>query len=316
MHYGYTGMANKKPKKAQSSLEYLITYGWALIMIATIIGVLAFATGGGINTNSCTTFLTIICKGIGADGDTLILILQNTTGQKITINPFTDIMFDNHQGYAEILYQDRVYRFEDVTIGAGDEFTIQGKGMVLADTLTITYYEHRTGLTKTLTSNLSTDAPDNIELSNDGIDNDGDGLVDCLDPILTDCEYTVEATAFGAPITVDNIGAEESIAFGQVKGSSETNITNNSQAQNTAILGFYVDSLTGPTTATVSFSGNSNPAVEIETGWNEAEISLGGAVLLWGADIPVFTIKSNTANSFTVSNDPLPQTILIVNPWP
>ena len=31
--------------KAQAGLEYLMTYGWALIMIATVIGVLVFLVG-------------------------------------------------------------------------------------------------------------------------------------------------------------------------------------------------------------------------------------------------------------------------------
>ena len=89
-------------KKAQAALEYLLTYGWALIAIATIIGILVFTAGGGVNTASCTTFLNLVCKGIGVDGDTLVLVLQNATGQTITINPFTGICFDEKCGYATI----------------------------------------------------------------------------------------------------------------------------------------------------------------------------------------------------------------------
>lgn len=303
-------MASKKPKKAQSSLEYLITYGWALVMIATIIGVLVFATGG-INTNTCTTFLTMICKGVGADGDTLILVLQNTTGQKITINPFIDIRFDDKEGYAIVTYQGKDYRFDDVTISAGDEFTISAKGMALAAEVSITYTEKATGITRTVTSGLSTDAPTTIELSNDGLDNDGDGLVDCLDPDATDCEYVVEANPFAPSITVTN-ATWEIVPFGTVKGSSGMNLTGDWTASDSVILVFYVETFTAGTTADVQFAMQTT-SVDLVQGWNTAEISLPSPHTLMGANISDFRIISNGAD-FTIANEPLPKAILIVNP--
>ena len=39
--------------KAQAALEYLMTYGWALIIIATVIGILVFVASP---TDSGTTF--------------------------------------------------------------------------------------------------------------------------------------------------------------------------------------------------------------------------------------------------------------------
>ena len=178
-------------KRGQAALEYLITYGWALVAIATIIGVLVMASSGSVNSNSCTTFLTLLCKGIAAEGDQLIMVMQNAAGQKITINPFTDIAFDGQYGYAKITYQGQEYRFEEVTIGAGEEFTITADGMVLSNEVAISYVESQTGITRTVTSSMGTDAPDDIEISNDGIDNDGDGDTDCADTEESDCEYSV-----------------------------------------------------------------------------------------------------------------------------
>ncbi len=72
--------------KAQASLEYLMTYGWALIIIATIIGVLIFIitppASEIVFTSSQST--KILLKGSSIEGTTATLILQNITGGKIT----------------------------------------------------------------------------------------------------------------------------------------------------------------------------------------------------------------------------------------
>ena len=119
-------------------------------------------------------------------------MLQNATGQKITISPFTNIVFGTEYGYGKILFQGQEYIFEEVTIGTGEEFTIIGQGVVLEEQITITYYEEQTGLTTTVSSTIGTDAPDNVEISNDGIDNDGDGLTDCEEAGIEECRYTIK----------------------------------------------------------------------------------------------------------------------------
>ncbi len=187
-------LPSKGGQKAQAALEYLITYGWALIVIATVIGVLVFAASGGVNTNTCTTFLTIVCKGIGVDGDTLIMVLQNATGQTISITPFSDICFDDRCGYAAIEYGGTTYRFESVEIPAGAEFRILGYGQVLAGEVSITYVEEETGLTKTVESTVGTEADEGIEISNDGIDNDGIEGIDCEQGGVSTCIYVEEET--------------------------------------------------------------------------------------------------------------------------
>ena len=144
----------KACRKAQVSLEYGMMYGWALILIATIISVLVFVTDENLDVTRCPNFLNIICKGIGAEDDTLSLVLQNATGQKITLNPLTSFSFDGQTKPVTILYGDKEYTFQDATVWQAEEFTIRAEGQVNTKQISITFVEGRTGLQKTLTSSM------------------------------------------------------------------------------------------------------------------------------------------------------------------
>lgn len=77
--------------KAQAGLEYLLTYGWALILVATIIVVLVFVVGGkpgGVvfNVSDPTKFLL---KASNVSDGKANIVLQNATGGRITINNIT-----------------------------------------------------------------------------------------------------------------------------------------------------------------------------------------------------------------------------------
>ena len=141
-------MPEESRPNAQSALEYLLTYGWALVVIALLIGILIIASSGGVNKDTCSSFLNFICKDIGFEGDTVFIVLQNATGQKITINPFTDISFDGVTGYAIISYHGQDYRFGDITIGQGETFIIRAPGQVFARILGLTYTAENSGLVK------------------------------------------------------------------------------------------------------------------------------------------------------------------------
>lgn len=84
--------------KAQAGLEYLMTYGWALILIATVIGVLVFIISSPASqaTFSSSEPNKIMLKG-GAmtDSDTTEILLQNITGGKITITSATSSEYTN-----------------------------------------------------------------------------------------------------------------------------------------------------------------------------------------------------------------------------
>jgi len=283
-----------KNSGGQAALEYLITYGWALVAIVTIIGVLVLS-GGNVNSNTCTTFLTILCKGIDADGDQLMMVLQNATGQKITINPFTDIAFDGQYGYAKITYQGQEYRFEDVTIGAGDEFTITAEGMVLTNEMEITYREQNTGFTRTITSNMGTSAPDDTELSNNGEDDDGDNLTDCEDG-MTNCEYVVTATFDSTTIA----GETRTIKIPRPTGLEgpfwrikEVTIT------------FYIDGSPPANTKSVLTDPDNPPSTitgeNLKSGFNYITLDMTGNEKVLAAGNTEFTLQSDGA-PFTVNS--------------
>jgi len=87
-------------QKAQAGLEYLMTYGWALVIIASVVGVLVFV----INPTSTTASFSssdpskIMLKGSSITENTAGLILQNITGGTISVNSISflgDLMPSN-----------------------------------------------------------------------------------------------------------------------------------------------------------------------------------------------------------------------------
>jgi hypothetical protein len=77
-------------RKAQSALEYLMTYGWALIVIAIVIGVLIFVTSGatgGVTCQSQSTSIQVTEQAVTQN--TVGLTLRNATGGTIAINSAT-----------------------------------------------------------------------------------------------------------------------------------------------------------------------------------------------------------------------------------
>ena len=268
------GMQKKFFAKSQAGLEYLLTYGWALVAIATIIGLLAFLAQNPDN-NTCQTTLKFICQGVIREGDTVIMRLQNITGQIITIDPFTGIAFDGKTGYAVIIYRGQEYMFGSVAVGAGDTFEIRGNGRALAGQLSITYKESQTGYTKTETIKVGTDAPPDTEISNDGIDNDGDGAIDCEDAALMPCEYPVTVTE--PTSTAGNLATTSGPIFIEFSSTAIDNlvdsITTSSKEWDitSAYLYFYVTDIPAP--GTHASIGGKSSVEEIKQGWNIATIN-------------------------------------------
>jgi len=73
--------------KGQSGLEYLMTYGWALILIATVIGVLVFIVSTPVSevVFSSSEPNKIMLRGGSVSGTTAEIKLQNITGGNITV---------------------------------------------------------------------------------------------------------------------------------------------------------------------------------------------------------------------------------------
>jgi len=75
-------------KKGQAALEYLMTYGWALIVIAIVVGVLVFIvaapTGNVRCSSSDPTKLNVVSNNIGASTAAGDLVITNTSGGEMT----------------------------------------------------------------------------------------------------------------------------------------------------------------------------------------------------------------------------------------
>ncbi len=112
--------------KAQAGLEYLMTYGWALILIATVIGVMVFVTGTPANETLCnvddpTSFQIrevgeFRVKGYtlnGSRGDNVNwasdLKLQNASGEKMTIEGLVYSIGSGYGTYTQDSQETKAY---------------------------------------------------------------------------------------------------------------------------------------------------------------------------------------------------------------
>ena len=118
--------------KAQSGLEYLVTYGWALVIIAAVVGVLVFIVGGPASdvTFSSSDSAKIVVKGASTAGENTEIILQNITGGGLVITGKTEL------GYSNCTINSQV---PPVEVSAGSQLILEcvapedGKGRILLE---------------------------------------------------------------------------------------------------------------------------------------------------------------------------------------
>ena len=132
-------------KKAQAGIEYLMTYGWALILIVTVIGVLVFIVSTPVSdvTFRSSDPTKLILKGATALAEAVQIKLQNITGGKITITTLTSEQYANLK-----INGQNPTEADPVEIGAGGEIVLEGNGTT--GTITITYRDYA-GITRTTT---------------------------------------------------------------------------------------------------------------------------------------------------------------------
>lgn len=81
-----------KNKKAQAAMEFLMTYGWAIL--AAVIAVAALwwlMSSSGANINLCTLNAPLSCEGVIADAtaNTITVGVINGAGESITLSNVT-----------------------------------------------------------------------------------------------------------------------------------------------------------------------------------------------------------------------------------
>ena len=74
---------------AQSSVEFLMTYGWALVLLLSVLGALAyfgiFQAPSFFSQDKCELYGGFVCDDFAFSGDTLLLSVQNTKGENVVL---------------------------------------------------------------------------------------------------------------------------------------------------------------------------------------------------------------------------------------
>jgi len=84
--------------KAQSAIEFLTTYGWALMAVLVIVGAIAILVTKNnsiFERQSCDLGAQLICQDYEITQEELHLILQNGYGETITIGQIQGMTFTN-----------------------------------------------------------------------------------------------------------------------------------------------------------------------------------------------------------------------------
>ncbi len=133
--------------RGQSALEYLMTYGWALIVIAIVIGVLIFVTGGATGGVTCQSQSTgMILQEWSVTTGSVGITLQNATGG--TIGRTTNINAEGREQFAGLGF-DTIPN--DNNIAPGSTFTVQNlnggpQAGNLSNAIIVVNYETQGGL--------------------------------------------------------------------------------------------------------------------------------------------------------------------------
>ena len=78
----------KSSRRAQAAMEFLMTYGWAILVVLIVIGALAYF--GVLNPSTvlpekCTFPVSISCSDFGVGGSTITLNLLNGAGRDMNV---------------------------------------------------------------------------------------------------------------------------------------------------------------------------------------------------------------------------------------
>jgi len=225
-------------RKAQSGLEYLVTYGWALILVATVVSVLVFVVAspaqGATFSSSDPTKLMI--KGAVVDNGLATIKLQNITGGaikniEVSENPnyrectisaesvpaggeITIIckVIGEPTGSIDVSFTDQAGLSQGVEVSGGGPIPMSPGGETICDDLLDNDFDGDVDCADTDCAGKT--GPDGQDcepggetLCSDTFDNDGDSLPDCDDPdcandpncLVQPIQYTLEEIWDGGP---------------------------------------------------------------------------------------------------------------------
>jgi len=142
-------------QKSQASLEFLMTYGWAILVVLAAIGALAYfgvLSPDKFLPEKCTIAPGIDCAGFKVETSSITLVLRNGMGKDLTISEIS--IESSVAGTCKKAFNTT---FEN---GAMKTFVIDGcsngnSGDRYKGDILITYTESMTGLTKTTDGSLT-----------------------------------------------------------------------------------------------------------------------------------------------------------------
>lgn len=127
-------------KKAQAAMEFLMTYGWAVLVVLAAIGALAYfgvLSPGKFLPEKCTLPPGVACLDSKITNSSVELIMQNSFGRDLTINsislnnctePF-NVEFNNGDKYTFIINCNTGVLEEKYKADIIIEYTAQDTGM-------------------------------------------------------------------------------------------------------------------------------------------------------------------------------------------
>ena len=157
-------------KRGQTALEYLITYGWAILIILVVLAVLWYygvfdpSKYAG-ETRTCPSNFQITASALevgnaSAGSGTLSVVVANTAGHKVTINDVTltgDVTGGLSSGSGDLNTGDTKTLVNDVASGLGGSTgTLVNVNAAIAFTHSATGFNN---LAETTTCNLKLKIP-------------------------------------------------------------------------------------------------------------------------------------------------------------
>ena len=131
-------------KKGQAALEFLMTYGWAILVVLVVIGALAYF--GVLNPDSlvpdkCTLTTGISCDDFKVTSSDISLQLGNGMGRQIKITNISATQVGKSVSCLDVEIN------KTVKNGASESFTLDGTGCTITQSgrkprfnLNVTYY--------------------------------------------------------------------------------------------------------------------------------------------------------------------------------
>ena len=115
-------------KKAQAALEFIMTYGWAILVVLVAVGALAYfgvLSPDRFLPNKCTMQPGIACVDHKATADQLQVILQNGLGFDITVTELMAQQCTAQTGLLDNFANGGTYNANLVCINSGTKYNGQ-----------------------------------------------------------------------------------------------------------------------------------------------------------------------------------------------